>query len=119
MPIAGKRPPLLIDADRIAQHLSGELPNRRRHRGAEEHRLAFRRQMAEYAPDVRQEPHVEHAIGFVENQTLQPGELRVRRPKMIEQPSRRRDEDVDAAAKRVLLRAHPDSAKNSRAGNRV
>jgi hypothetical protein len=38
---------------------------------------------------------------------------------MIEQPSRRRDEDVDAAAKRVLLRAHPDSAKNSRAGNRV
>ena len=78
----------------------------------------FGGQMPEDAPDVRQESHVEHAIGFVEHQILEAGELRVRRPKMIEQPARRRDDDVHAAAKRVLLRTHADAAKHRGAGDR-
>ena len=41
-----------------------------------------------------------------------PGELRVRRAEMIEQPARRADDDVDAAAERVLLRAHADAAED-------
>ena len=69
-------------------------------------------------PDLRQEPHVEHPVGFVEHQELEVGELRVRRPQMIEQPSRRGDQDVDAAAERVLLRPHADAAENRRAGDR-
>ena len=65
-------------------------------------------------PDLRQEPHVEHPVRFVEHQELEVGELRVRRPQMIEEPSRRRDQHVDAAAERVLLRAHADAAENRR-----
>ena len=45
-------------------------------------------------------------------------ELRVRRAQVIEQPSGRGNQHVDAAAKRVLLRPHPDAAENRRAGDR-
>ena len=37
---------------------------------------------------------------------------------MIEQAARRGDDDVDAAAKRVLLRPHADAAVDGRAGHR-
>ena len=47
-----------------------------------------------------------------------PGELRVRRAEVIEQPARRADDDVDAAAEGVLLRAHADAAEDGRAGDR-
>ena len=39
-------------------------------------------------------------------------ELGVRVLEMVEQPARRRDEDVDARAKRVLLRPHADAAED-------
>ena len=39
-------------------------------------------------------------------------------PEVIEQPARRRDEDVDAAAERVLLRAHAHAAENRGARER-
>ena len=45
-------------------------------------------------------------------------ELRVRLREVIEQAARRRDDDVDAAAERVLLRAHADAAEDRRAGDR-
>jgi hypothetical protein len=41
----------------------------------------------------------------------------VRRPEVIEQPSRRRDDHVDAAPERVLLRAVADAAEHRRAGH--
>ena len=34
---------------------------------------------------------------------------------MIQQPPRRRDDDVDAAAERVLLRSHADTTEHGRA----
>ena len=45
-------------------------------------------------------------------------ELRVPGAQVIEQPARRRDDHVDAAAERVLLRAHADAAEHGRAGDR-
>ncbi len=48
-----------------------------------------------------------------------PRELRVRLPEMIEQPARRRDDHVHAAAERMLLRAHADAAEDGRAGDRA
>ena len=76
------------------------------------------RQHAEDLADLRQEPHVEHAIGFVEHEVLDLIEPRVRRAQVIEQPAGRRDDDVDAAAKRVLLRPVADAAEHGRAGHR-
>ena len=113
-----RRAPLEIDHHRRAQHLARQLHNRRRHRRAEEQRLALRRHVPEDAADVRQKAHVEHPIGFVEDQVFQAGQLGVRRAEMIEQPARRGDDDVDAAAERVLLRAHAHAAEDRGAGDR-
>ena len=43
--------------------------------------------------------------------------LRVARAHVIEQASRRRDDDVHAALEGVLLRPHPDAAEDRRAGD--
>ena len=74
--------------------------------------------MAQHPPDVRQKPHVEHAIGFVEDEVLQPAELGVRHGEMVEQAAGRGDDDVDAAAEGVLLRTHADAAEDGRGGHR-
>ena len=68
-----------------------------RHRGREEERLALGRQVLQDAADVGQEAHVEHAVGLVEDEDLEPLELRVGEPEVVEQTARRRDEDVHAA----------------------
>src|SRR2546427_1773412 len=43
-------------------------------------------------------------------------ELRVRLAEVVEEPARRRDDHVDRAAERVLLRTHADAAEDRRAG---
>ena len=74
--------------------------------------------MAQHAADVRQESHVEHAVRLVEHEILQPPELRVGGPEVVEQSAGRTGDHVDAAAKRVLLRAHSDTAEDGRGGER-
>ena len=76
------------------------------------------RQVAQHPADVGEEAHVEHPVGLVEHEVLEAGQLRVRVPEVIEQPAGRRDDHVDAAAERVLLRAHADAAEHRRAGDR-
>ena len=74
--------------------------------------------MTQHLLDVRQEAHVEHPVGFVEHEVLEAGQLRVRLAEVIEQPARRRDDHVDAAPERMLLRTHADAAEDRRAGDR-
>ena len=74
--------------------------------------------MPEDPPDVGQEPHVEHAVGLVEDQELEVRELGVGRAQVVEQPPRRRDDHVDAGPEGVLLRPHRHAAEDRRAGER-
>ena len=71
-----------------------------------------------HAADVGQEAHVEHPVRFVEHEELEPGQLRVRRAEMIQQPARRGDDDVDAAAEGMFLRSHADAAEDRGARQR-
>ena len=100
------------------QHLVRQRRDLARHRRAEEQRLALRGQLPQHPADVRQEAHVEHAVGLVEHEDLEPGEARVGEAQVIEQPARRGDDHVDAAAERVLLRAHAHAAVHRRARDR-
>ncbi len=100
------------------QHLLRELRDRRRHRRREEQRLAPRGKVLEDAADVGQEAHVEHPVRLVEDEDLEAGELRVREAEVVEEAPGRRDDHVDAAPERVLLRAHADAAEDGRAGHR-
>ena len=74
--------------------------------------------MLEDPADVGQKPHVEHPVGLVEDQILEPVELGIGKPEMVEQPARGRHDDIDAGPEGVLLGSHPDPAEDRRAGDR-
>ena len=118
MPDAGGRLALHLDGHRIAQHFRRQCRNRRRHRRTEKERLTPRRQIRQDAADLGKEAHVEHAIGLVENEILEMAHPRITRPHVIQQPSWRGDDHVDAALERVFLRAHAHAAEDRRARDR-
>ena len=89
-----------------------------RHRRREEQRLAFGGQRRDDAPDVGPEAHVHHAVGFVEHEQFDAGEVGVLLPHVIHQPARRGDDDVDAGLEGAFLHAHLDAAVDGRAGHR-
>ena len=55
---------------RVLQHLAAELGDVLRHGGREHQRLPLRRELRHDLPDVADEAHVEHAVGFVEHEHL-------------------------------------------------
>ncbi len=112
----GRRLPLQADRHRLFQHLRRQRRNGRGHRRAEEQRLPLCGNVTEDPPDVRQEAHVEHAIGFVEHEVLEAIELRIGRARVVEQAARGRHDHVDSAPERVLLGTHPDAAVDRGAG---
>ena len=57
-------------AYRIAENLAHEAGDLRRQRCREEERLALRRHLRDNAPNVGEKSHVEHAVGFVEDEHL-------------------------------------------------
>ena len=103
-----------IHGRRVAQHLAGQDADRRRHGGAEEERLPAGRHVAQDAADIREKAHVEHPVGLVQHQMLEPGELRVGRPEVVQEPAGRADDDIHPAAERVLLRPDRDAAEDRR-----
>ena len=92
-----------LDLHRIVQELLGDAPDLRRHGGGEEQRLARERHELADALDVRDEAHVEHAVGFVDDEQFDAGHQQPAALEMVEQPARRRDQHVDAAHQLVVL----------------
>ena len=86
--------------DRLAQILARERLDLGRHRRAEEQRLPVLRNLGDDAIDLRREAHVEHAVGLVEHEHLEIVEDDVLALEVVDQPARRRDDDVDAGAQR-------------------
>ena len=93
-----------------------------RHRPASSPRRAASGALAGHRGDdaahVGPEAHVHHAVGFVEHEQLDAGQVRVLLPHVIDQPARRGDDDVDAGAERAFLAAHFDAAVDGRARDR-
>ena len=99
-----------LDRHRVAQDVARERHDLPRQRGREEERLPPLRHVRHHAPDVRQEPDVEHAVRLVDDEHLEPAQRRVAVPEVVEQAAGRGDDDVHAAAQRLLLHAHADAA---------
>ena len=72
------------------------------------------RERRDDALDRGQEAHVEHAVGFVEDEDLESLEVDAALPHQVEQASGRGDEDVDPVGERVALRPDPDAAEDDR-----
>ena len=63
-------------------------------------------------PERHDEAEVEHLVGLVDDEDLDRAERQQPLLDQVEQPARRGDEDVDAAAQRVDLRALRDAAED-------
>ncbi len=103
-----------LDAHRVVQELFGDAPDFRRHGGGEEQRLAGERHQLADALDIRDETHVEHAIGLIDHQQLDAGEQQPAALGMVEQASGRGDQDVDAARELGVLVVERDAADEKR-----
>ena len=107
-----------FDHRRMAQKLFREPPDILGERGGEEKALPFLRQHRENALDVGQKPHVQHSVGLVEHEDFHAREIHGLLLEVIEKPPRRRDENLDAAMQRFLLRSDVDAAIDHRRAQR-
>ena len=81
-----------------------------RHGGGEKQRLAGERHHLHDALDIGDEAHVEHPVGFVDDEKLDAAQQQLAALDMVEQPARCRDEHVDAARDLGILVAEGDAA---------
>ena len=102
------------DLDRIAQHLPGEFNDRLRHGRREKQSLTVFRNLRDNLLDVANKAHVEHPVGFIENQTFNTIQTQRVGLQEIEQTAGRGDQDIDAVEKRANLRPHRYTADGER-----
>ena len=109
-----------VDPLRIAQQVLGEAGDVAEEGGAVHHRLARARHVVGDRRDVVDEAHVEHAIGFVEDEHLDVLEHGLAGLEVVEQAAGRRDQDVERSAQRLELRRirhAADDGRDAQAGN--
>ena len=99
-----------LDGHRVAQDAVGQQADLFGHGGREEERLAVDGHGVENAPDVRQESHVAHAVGFVQNEHLDPGKIDVALAEMIEQSAGAGHHEFHTVFQRLDLRHLADAA---------
>ena len=92
----------------------GDAPDFGRHRRGEEQRLARKRHQFADALDVGDETHVEHAVGFVDDEEFDAGQKKSAALGVVEQAARGRDQHVDAAGQLGVLVAERDAADQQR-----
>ncbi len=69
------------------------------------------------ALDRRQEAHVEHAVGFVQHQQFNAGQVDAATLQVVDQAARAGHQQVHATAQDVQLVAHADTAVDAGAGD--
>ena len=111
---AGRRGLRDFDAHRRVQEFFGELGDLRRHGRREEQRLARERDHLADALDVGDEAHVEHAVGFVDDEDLDAVEQQLAALAMVEQAAGRGDQHVGAALELLVLLVEGDAADQQR-----
>ena len=103
-----------FDPLRIVEKLLGELLDRWRHGRREQHCLPRFGKLGADEFDIGDEPHVEHAIGFVDDQQFAAVEQDLAPFEKIHKPARRGDQHVDAIVQRLDLIAHLHAANQQR-----
>ena len=98
------------EARRILQVPLGNRQDPRRHRRREERRLPFSGRGLEDGVEILGEAHVEHLVGFVQDQHVEPIQLQRAAPDVVERAAGRGDDDVGAALERADLLEHRRAA---------
>ncbi len=100
--------------DGVLQVHAGERAEIGRHRRREEQRLPIRREHLHDAIELRLEPHVEHAVGLVEHEELDGGEIDRAALQVIDHAAGRRDDDGRPGPEGPHLRAIRHAADDER-----
>jgi len=87
----------------ILKEAIGQFLNFRRHCGREEQGLACKRNELGDALDIGNETHVEHAVGFVDDENLDGAHQKLAALEMVEQPAGGADQNVGAALELSVL----------------
>ncbi len=107
-----------LDALRIVQELAGEVGDVLGEGGREQQVLALGRQLGQDLLDVMDEAHVEHAVGFVEDEDFHVRQVDGLLVGQIEQATGAGDQHVEALGDGLDLRVHADAAEDHRAFQR-
>jgi hypothetical protein len=99
-----------LDGDGVVEHVFGEGTDVVGHGGGEEEGLPIGGKVLEDAADVGEEAHVEHVVGFVEDEDFYVGEDDVALGEVVEEASGAGDHDVDAFAEFFELHVGADAA---------
>ncbi len=103
-----------LDPLRIAQELVDETRDLGRHGGREEQSLAPRRQQLADLLDVGDEAHVQHAVGFVDDENFDAHQHQASALKVIQHSAGSGDQNIDAAVELLDLFVHRDAADEQR-----
>ncbi|VWC23611.1 hypothetical protein BLA24064_05945 [Burkholderia latens] len=102
-----------LDALRILQQAARQRTDLAVERRREQHRLARLGRRGDDRLDVVDEAHVEHAVGFVEHEHLQLGQVDAAALEVIEQTARRGDQDLGVLREQHQLLAVGDAAEDA------
>ncbi len=106
------------DFARMAHELHRQLLDRLGEGGREQQGLAvLARQLGQDALDRGQKAHVEHAVGLVEHQHLDAGQVDAAAFQVVDQAARAGDQQVHATAQGVELIAHAHATVDHGAGD--
>jgi hypothetical protein len=94
-----------VEVDRFAQKRLCQRRDAIGHGGRKKQGLALARKGSHDAPEVPDEPHIKHAIRFIEHAYPDLVEVCVTALHKVEQPARRRDDDVRSASQCSNLRS--------------
>ncbi len=101
-----------LDRLRIVQQAVGQRLDVVREGGREQQVLAPQRQQGQHLADVVDEAHVQHAVGFVQDQDLDLRQVDRALARVVQQAARGRDQDVDAVLEQLDLRIDADAAED-------
>jgi hypothetical protein len=92
--------------DRRAQDVLGQVPDRLRHGGGEQQRLSLRRHVPHNSTDIGEKAHIEEAVGLVEDQHFEMGQIDCPLTQVVEEAARARNRNVDPGLQLLHLRLH-------------
>ena len=99
-----------LDGRRVTQDRAGQPSDVVRERRREHQVLTALRKQLDDPLDVGHETHVEHPVGFVENEHLHLPEVRDALADEVEEAAGRRGQDLDPGSERLDLGLHRDAA---------
>ena len=108
-----------LDRSRVVQETVGQPADLVREGRREEQVLALGREHREDLADVADEAHVEHPVGLVEDEDLDPRQVDGPLAEVIEQPAGRGDDDLGTGPQRADLRIEADAAVDGRRADGV